>query len=188
MVAWESLLERDALVLFELSPGIISFSEQPTVEVYYDGAEQKKYFPDFALTLRNEHIVHVEVKPASKLLRDQVAYRYGLIAEQHKRQRRHFWLLTDKEIRREPRLSNLKLLAYHRRRLPSSNELYNLQKAIQIIAPATLDKVASLIGGIHIAYELLAYGYLTCDLDLPICDRTLLHLAQKGTNDDSLYL
>ncbi len=35
MVAWESQIELDAILLFEFSPGVISFQEQPEKIQYY---------------------------------------------------------------------------------------------------------------------------------------------------------
>lgn len=39
MIAWESLLERDAILLLEFSQGVVSYRHQPTVMDYTDGEQ-----------------------------------------------------------------------------------------------------------------------------------------------------
>ena len=67
MVEYESLLERDAIYLFEHSPGVVSFQEQPEVIMYEYENKIRKYYPDFAVTLNSEAVIHIEVKPQIKL-------------------------------------------------------------------------------------------------------------------------
>jgi TnsA endonuclease N terminal len=187
MVAWESLLERDAIVLFELSPGVVSYEEQPSVEIYYDDSSPRKYFPDFAVTLRNGSVAHVEVKPAKKLKGRATRDRFSLIATQYERQARQFWILTDDEIRVEPRLSNLKLLAYHCRETLSPLHLDALLGSFEHQTSGTFASFARTLGGPNFVYRLLAAGLLICDLNEPIQSGTVIQTTFKGAQNDSLY-
>lgn len=187
MVAWESLLERDAIILFELSPGVVSYEEQPSIEIYYDDSSPRKYFPDFAVTLRNGSVAHVEVKPAKKLKGRVTSERFSLIAAQYERQKRQFWILTDAEIRVEPRLSNLKLLAYHRRETPSPLHLDTLLNSLEPRMSASFANFAEILGGDTFVFRLLAAGLLTCDLNEPIQNGTAIHTTFKGAPNDSLF-
>jgi hypothetical protein len=52
MVAFEQLLERDALYLFEFCPFIKDIHEQPFKLNYAFANKTRRYTPDYALTLR----------------------------------------------------------------------------------------------------------------------------------------
>ena len=103
MVAWESQLERDALLLLELSPGVVSYQEQPEQLSYWDGEVIRSYVPDFWVLLQDEHSLFIEIKPLSELLRPTVREKYTQIAQQLQAQGRDYRLLTEQEIRHEPR-------------------------------------------------------------------------------------
>lgn len=111
LVEWESLLERDAIILFEFSNGIKSYQEQPELIVYEQDGEMRRYFPDFSITLSNDEVVHLEVKPASKLTSLDLLNKFDAIARHYDRIGRNFRILTDDHIRDEPRLTNLKRFA-----------------------------------------------------------------------------
>lgn len=77
MVAWESQLERDAIMLLEFSLEVVGFREQP-VRVYFDqDGERHQYIPDFEVDLADGRILHVEVKPESKLRKPDIARRFA---------------------------------------------------------------------------------------------------------------
>jgi hypothetical protein len=187
MVAWESLLERDAIILFEFSPGVVAYQEQPSIEVYYEDTVPRRYFPDFALHLQDGSVAHVEVKPASKLRDAATKDRYSRIAQQYERQARQFRILTEEDIRAEPRLSNLKLLAYHKREPQSHLQLDVLLGSLRHEGSRTLENFAELLGGVEHVYHLLAAGLLTCDLTLPIQRDTTIHPVCEGAGSDSLF-
>jgi hypothetical protein len=44
-VEWESLLERDAILLFEFSPGVVSYQEQPEMIEYEQDGVMRRYYP-----------------------------------------------------------------------------------------------------------------------------------------------
>jgi len=186
MVAWESLLERDAIVLFELSPGVIAYEEQPSIELYYEGTVPRKYYPDFALTLRNGSVAHVEVKPKRKLSNKLVYDRLDKIAASYQRQSRQFWILTDEEIRKQPRLSNLTQFAYHlkaeRFKRPPAWRLHELRQRNDW----TFEDLATALDGAPSVFRLLAAGLAFCDLDNPIQPSTFITFMH-GEPNDSLY-
>lgn len=99
-VAFESLLERDAIALFEKSDQVVSYREQPVLIYFYDGLEQKKYYPDFELEMDNGEVIHVEVKPAILLLSLKLTIKYQAIQSHYCNRPEHFAILTDKELRR----------------------------------------------------------------------------------------
>lgn len=187
MVAWESLLERDAIVLFELSPGVISYEEQPSIELYYDGSVPRKYYPDFALTLQNGSIAHVEVKPKKKLASHLTYTRLHQIAANYQMQSRQFWILTDEEIRKQPRLSNLKQYAYHLKTVRSKAlPIWTLHE-LRSRGDWTFQTLATALDGAPSVFRLLASGLASCDLNKPIQHCTPIIFAEGDQENDSLY-
>jgi len=79
-VHWESLLEKDALLLLELSPGVAAYQEQPEVIEYFDGKQFREYIPDLKLILQDGTIRYLEVKPADQLVRPSIRQKYEAIA------------------------------------------------------------------------------------------------------------
>ena len=72
MVHHEGLLELDAIYLFEASPQIVRYREQPVTIKYPDGARLRRYTPDFELVLTTGEVVLIEVKPMRSLKDDEV--------------------------------------------------------------------------------------------------------------------
>jgi hypothetical protein len=187
MMAWESLLERDAIILFEFSSAVVSYQEQPSLERYYQGDRSYKYYPDFLLHLRNETQINIEVKPSSEMAKRDVAVRYNDIANFFEQSCRNFMVLTDKEIRQEPRLENLKLLAAHRREIPHQMSLHNLQSSLEEKKCMQIQDAARELGCITAVYRLLAAGYLQCDLETPINLKSIISWSGKERDYGSLH-
>lgn len=186
MVAWESLLERDAILLLEFSPGVLSYQEQPTLVQYADGTRIRDYYPDFELSLINGKRVHIEVKTAYQLSKPEIAAKYTAIAEHYARLRHDYRIVTEGEICREPLQTNLRALAYlvgrKGRVLPSKRELTDRfgSTATQL---STLD--AEL--GKDTTLRLIANGRLECDLTLPLVGDTIVYVG-KGERNAAVFL
>lgn len=113
MIHWESKLERDQIVLLEIDPDVIAYAEQPTPFRYQADGKQRKYTPDFLVRSHDGDLV-IEVK-ASKFAESQEWMRHldflsQLIAEHGLR----YIVATEREIRREPRLSNANRILRYR--------------------------------------------------------------------------
>jgi hypothetical protein len=187
MVAWESLLERDAILLIEFSPGVLSYQEQPTLVQYADGTRIRDYYPDFELELINGKRIHVEVKSTYQLSKPEIATKYTAIAEHYARARHDYRIVTEAEICREPLQTNLRVLAYlsaaKPRTLPSNQELADRfgSTAIQFSTfAAELGKDTTL--------RLIANGCLECDLNLPLAGDTPVFVAKGGERNATVFL
>lgn len=180
MVAWESLLEKDALLLMELSPGVLSYQEQPEEISYWDGQAMRGYVPDLRVHLYEETSMLVEVKPAEELERPSVRAKYEQIAQQLQEQGEHFLILTDQEIRKEPQYSNLCQLLYRYNHspslLPSAREI-----GMQLTGreQATIQDCLGLLGA-SATYALIAKGLLVADLSLALTPASPVHLPEGG--------
>lgn len=186
MVAWESLLERDAILLLEFSPGVASYQEQPALVHYAHGLRMREYYPDFEVVLGCGSVLHLEVKPASKLALPAVAAKLRAVARHYAVQGRDYRIVTDQEIRREPLHSNLKTLTYLAVRpgcvLPARRDIeYHFTSGAR-----TLQDAALLLGR-DTTMRLIATGRICCDLDKELGDETLLSIPTGGEHAALLF-
>lgn len=184
MVHHEGLLELEAIYLFETSPRIVRYREQPITINYPDGAKLRRYTPDFELELNTGEIVLIEVKPTRSLQNEEVRHKLDRVAEHMRRSEITFVILTDNTIRQEPRLSNLRWIYHRAARVPPSPDAiivavnkYRSCFPLSITAASTLFNV----GGID-PYSLLLAGHLRCSLEQPISQETLINIELEADN------
>lgn len=166
MVHWESMLERDAILHFEYHPLVVSYQEQPSIEIYYDkSGEQHRYFPDFRLTFRDGEDLYVEVKPSRLLTTRVVRDKLQAIAKRFEEQGRRFRVMTEDDIRRQPLLTNLQRLHASSKR--AAREMPDAQ-LVKTLAGGPLWKLANLalqLLGIHQVLRLVQSNHLQIDLE-----------------------
>lgn len=110
MIAYEQLLERDALYLFEFCPLVLNIQAQPFKLHYSHDGRTRRYTPDYALTLADGSRLIIEIKPMRSLEKPEIKAKFEAIAAAMARQEHRFMVLCENDIRKEPRLTNLKLL------------------------------------------------------------------------------
>jgi len=182
MVEFESLIERDVILLLEFSRGVQSYQEQPVRIVYSDGQAMREYYPDFEAQLASDPRVHIEVKPSEKLHSPKIATKLQQIATHYAQHRdEHFRVITELEARQEPLHSNLKMLSPLRAKPVTS--LYTLSMRIHGEPWHALE--ASI--GRDVLLKQVALGNLVCDLTRPLQGDLLVFTEQEATHD-SLYL
>jgi hypothetical protein len=184
MVHHEGLLELEAIYLFETSPRIVRYREQPKTIHYPDGARLRRYTPDFELVLSTDEIVFIEVKPVSSLKHDDVRHKLDCVTEYMRRSETAFVILTDQVIRQEPRLSNLRWIYHRAQRIqPSLDAMTVAVNKIRNRFPVSLAAAIAFInvGGVD-TYSLLLAGHLRCSLDQPISQETLIELNMEADN------
>lgn len=179
MVPYEQTLEADACLLFEMSPLIESYREQPERIWFPDGDRIRLYRPDYELELSSGKRVLVEIKPAERLAKPAIRAKFDRIQEYMDRAGRLFVILTEESIRRQPRLENLRKL---RRDMPSRNVdrghiRTSLRKLFQSDV-TTLGEVAILVGQ-STAFALLTQGYAMCSLDQRVTSNTPITLCTE---------
>lgn len=177
MVAWESLLELDAIHLLEFSRGVLLYREQPVLIQYADGELIRDYYPDFEVVLLDGVAIHLEVKTTYQLAKPKIQSKFQAIAAHYKRQQQKFRLVTEKELQREPLLSNVHTLAYllgkTKQPLPSPQELLKFLGAeivSFVLAESRIGRDALL--------RFLAYGVLDCDLNQTLSGDTVVQIVR----------
>jgi len=170
VVHWESQLERDMIRLLEFDPAVLSYREQPEPFTYFESGKRHKYTPDFIVHMTTGVTVF-EVKPYEQSITSPLKERLVAFREYYAAQGIDFLVMTEREIRKEPRLSNItKLLRYQR-------EIVN-PASKQVVINLTNSGVQTLAGllehlkehGVPFSqvYALIAQGILGIDLNQPI--------------------
>ena len=184
MVHHEGLLELDAIYLFETSPLIASYREQPITIRYSDGGRLRRYTPDFELTLVDGRSVMVEVKPRSGLGKPDIAAKLEAVAQHFDQSGMPYVILDDQVVRLQPRLDSLKVIWHGLpRHIPT--EAYYRNAICQVMRDQPIG-FAELRGRLNRAsadvFGALVYGLVRFDLTLPLQSDTPLALT-KETDD-----
>jgi hypothetical protein len=182
MVHHEGLLELDAIYLFEASPRVASYREQPRTILFPDGPRLRRYTPDFELTLSSGELVLVEVKPCRSLQDSEVRHKLDKVTAHLQRSEKSFVILTDETLRSEPRQANVRRL-YHQtaRRWPTDAACINALQPHRSRFPLPWLAVKQLLVERDIQpANLLFKGLLHCELNAPLTNDTLLHLTKEN--------
>jgi hypothetical protein len=178
-IGYESLLEESAIYHFEFSAQIASYQEQPEKTEFWVEGKRQIYFPDFELMMVDGEVVYVEVKPEAKLKDPVLKKRLEDIAEHYRQRGYRFVVLTDKQLKQEPLLGNLKQLIYHHRWERDDQELRAAMEALTLLPAHTVDGFKAVLGNVQDVYRLLATGFYVCDLSRPIEGSTEIQKATK---------
>lgn len=187
-VEFESLLELGAILLFEFSPGVASYQEQPEIITYEQDGVLRRYFPDFEVILKNGEIIHFEIKPESKLKEPTTMKKYEAITNHYSKEGRHYSLLLDNRIRVEPRLTNLKRLATaHTDQADYEILLAEATKLVTIDPTFTFITLSTVFGMSHVM-TLIGRGDLFIDLNRDMCAvDNFIRLPTEADHDSLLF-
>lgn len=181
MVQWESLLERDAILVLEHRPDVDWYEEQPSEEIYYDAyGTPWRYTPDFGVRLTDGSEFHIEVKPSGKLVDVDLCHKLALIERRYRETGRHFEIWTEREIRAEPRFSTLRTI--HRARVRLAN--FDAQQQLAQLgdqAWVSFREAALALGGKYQVHRLLSQGAIQADFERALNDEAFVWLKDfKG--------
>lgn len=172
----ESPLEFDFSILLEADPAVISYETQPIKIRYFFEGKKRTYTPDFLVTYQDRQEL-VEVKP-QEIAETEQFRRWQAAVEPCIRQMGYaFRVVTCTEIRREPRLSNQRLLLRYLNAPPDKAHLRQiedlLQKGCLTLGDARVwcQQQGMSINGI---FHLMATGSLEFDSEHPITDGLIL--------------
>jgi len=174
MIHCESMLEGDAVAIFDHSPDVREFMEQPCTEHVYGDGKFFRYTPDFQLTLINGTQEYVEVKPEKNLRSSKLKRRLEQIAKHFEKTGRHFRVITDLEIRDKPLRRNLKLQRYHARDLPRDFEFSSRVQALAQVSSLTFASAQAFFQDRQVVMRLISRGCLTHDATQPLTESTPL--------------
>lgn len=198
MVGFESLLEKEFMILLEFDDTVERFEEQP-VSIPVPGRKRKapSYVPDVLAHYKprvpggkSRKPVLYEVKHTTDLEKNKLKYRPKFAAARQfaKDQGWEFRIITEKEIR-TPYLANLKFLREYRNIEPERDTIRQVIQALVDCGgsaeyDALLDKLAPTdaerLSIIPVIWHLVAARQIKADLKSPISGQMRLSLP-KGT-------
>lgn len=187
MVQFESLLERDAIYLFEFSPGIVSYREQPELILYEYECKTRKYYPDFEVIFKAGRPLHVEVKPEQKLKCPKLADKFKAIHQRYQSHDANFLIFTEELIRQKPLLSNLKTIAKVRNHLEDIGRIVVTAEGLLKGNPNLSFNAFSQRIGYPKALLLLARHRVFCDLYQKLTSPSNFVRLPKETDHDTVY-
>jgi hypothetical protein len=190
MVQWESLLERDAILMFEYHCEVRTYQEQPSVEAYYDDAHRPhRYYPDFGVIVKEGQQILYEVKHEVDLAKPHIKRKLEAVAKRLAEQGRLFRILTEKEIRRTPLFTNLQRLHASGKQRVSSSDLSHLVDRLSGGPVWTFVDITGQLGSEAHALALIGSGRLRTDLEQLITDDSKVWLPGSiGGGHDSFRL
>jgi hypothetical protein len=185
MVEYEGLLEWRALYLFEASPAVVKYTDQPETTRYPDGSRLRRYTPDFEVCLRDGNSMLIEVKPKENAEKPDIRHKLDAAADFYARGGRTLHVLTDEHIGVEPRLSNLRWIYHRAPRIPPSDLKGVLAlRRLSDVFPMSIKDAAARLSPIGLdPYTLLMAGSLVCDLTSPISLDTRLEINLESSHE-----
>lgn len=187
MIPWESTLERDAFLLFEMSSLVLRYYAQPEKLQYLLNGTTHRYYPDAKLELSDGTVAFVEIKPRARLDKPDIRERMEAVRQYYEsKPDTKFLLMDEHDIRAEPRLTNLKLLAYHLSPKDSEGSSTYME-SLHLLPPNTIAGAVSVLGDIRLVYQLIAQGYLHCDLSQPLSEDSHIWIAEEGERHDAFF-
>lgn len=180
-VGKESDLEGDTTRLFDYDPEISWFCEQPeTFQIKHEG-KMISYTPDF-LVKRGDKFIFVEVKPDDKAADAEMKSRLASVGRYFVSAGHEFVLLTERQIRCQPRLNNVKTISRMASKACSAGNMIRVRDLIQDGSQISLGNLNVLLAtndNLPNAYSVIRDGYGTVDMSKPLNDNTLVSLRNK---------
>lgn len=185
-VVWaEGMIELDYIYLLEYDhPHVNYFAEQPCRINYYLDGRWRRYTPDFYVERTDKRLI-VEVKQERDLLSEDNRCLFRIISGICRQYGFEFIVVTDRMIRVQPRLDNIKILTRYERtdisdpqyqvacsEFFSKRHEASLGEVVQFFASYGIDK--------QVVYGLLYWGIIAIDLMNPISPESIVHMP---TND-----
>jgi hypothetical protein len=176
MIPCESMLEGDAVGIFDHSSDVRKFVPQPWTETVYIDGENFQYTPDFGLTLIDLSVEVVEVKLSKSLRSAKLRRRLNQIAKHFEKKGHRYTVLTELEIRKKGLQRNLKLQTYHARALPKEFDFSDKVQALSQIQNLTYRDAIAVLQEQDVL-RLISRGCLSHDLTQPLTRETPLQFV-----------
>jgi hypothetical protein len=179
-IDFESLLESDCIENLEGDQDVLLYCEQPETIEYDMKGKKLHYTPDFRVIRRSGKPQNIEVKPKAKTKTAKFKAMIRQVAPIFQKRGEEFIVLTEKTIRMQPRLDNLKILRRYSRESISIVEHIELNAILAKRGKATVAELSSALAqrGITVQkiYALIYRGFLTVDLDKELCPKSVITL------------
>jgi len=181
-VWWEYRLERDYVFLLEFDPEVLTFESQPFRLLYERDGKARRYSPDFRV-VRKTGTTIVEVKPEEKLAKYEPLFR--AVRPIFRERGEEFEVVTERTIRVQPRLDNVKLLHRYARTEIDDGHILHCMRFFGDKPEASLGEFESWLSGHgvgkNILYGLLYRKIVAIDISKPIAMDSLVRFTGVPT-------
>ena len=191
MIWFESFLERDFIYWLEFDPSVVTFAEQPFTLAYQHLGKTRRYTPDFHVRYAAEQDVLVECKPTVFVETEENQLKFSAAQAWCAERGWSFRVVTEADVRQEPRLANIKLLMRYARlgvtpqiqsqvfaALAAASRL-SLGQIARLLEPA--DPTAAVPGVLHLAARHTIAVALD---DAPLSLETWVTLPSSATSEE----
>lgn len=176
------MIELDYIYLLEYDhQHVVYFSEQPGRIHYKLNGKWHYYTPDFYVERTDERLI-VEVKQEEEALEEDNQRLFRIASDTCEQEGYKFVVVTDKMIRVQPRLDNIKVLTRYER-VDISNPQYQIacHEFFAKRRESSLDEVAKFFTshdvGKEVVYALIYWKILKIDLMKTLTSDSIVHLA-----------
>ena len=184
----ESTLERDAHTILSADPQVLYFGVQPHWLTFRDIDDQgqaawQRYAPDIIAQLRNGRRVVIEVKSITFAKSEPWVSRQEAIRAAYAEHDLDFIVLTEMEIRNQPRLENCRIMLSHRSFGLDKLQLIAVRSSLGATSsPSTISTIIDMAqahGGeksssFSTLMQMILTGEIIADLSVPLSDSTLV--------------
>lgn len=199
LMGFESLLEKDYMLLLEYDEDVQGFEEQPvTIPVIAPKQRKTKYVPDVLVhyypnsmgEMRKSVLVEVKRSQDMKKYKAKFAAKFAAAALFADERGWEFKILTEKDIRL-PRLPFLKFLREYYCIAPSSKDMAKVTDILNLIKGRStrycdlIDQLCKSddekLAMIPVVWHMVATKRIHADLNKPVTDTVRLVLPKEGT-------
>lgn len=186
LVPWESSLERDFLMLLEFDPMVDAYHAQPEVlEWTDDTGNRRRSVPDVRISSCDGRERMVEVKYLRDAKRTAMRRKHAGMHAAYTLLGVPFAVVTERVVRRQPRLSNVGRILDGARRWRASEAVVDLSRITGARRSWTLEELARNLapagGGEDAVMALAATGRLELDIDAaPLDVNTVFRSARTS--------
>ena len=151
----------------EFDPDVVSYATSTISFDYYESGKLKQYVPDFKVVRRQKKQV-IDVKSKKTLQSDRYKRLYQRLLDICDSAGWTFVALSESEVRREPILSNIKLLYRYARESFSVNEYRDCLENIRFQVPVSLADVYQILDCHKIPRNVLLKLIFCCSVEIDL--------------------
>jgi hypothetical protein len=168
---YNSLLQKDFMYWLEFDTDVLSYNTPAITVNYHSNGKEKSYTPDFQV-VRSQKKQITEVKSQKTIESEKYSRLYQMLAGLYDETGWTFVVLTEAAIRREPILSNIKLLYGYARESFSVDEYRDCWEIARSNVPASLAEIFQILDQHRIRrnvlFKLLFHNLVEIDIQQPI--------------------
>lgn len=149
---FNSLLERDLHTLLEVDPNVASFAVEPHKLTYFmpgpnGGVEKREYTPDVVVSDRRGNISVLDAKASFFRSLPQWREKEPVIRQAYEQDHGvKFQVLTERQIRAQPRLGNCQIVLIHSRGPIDVSLDLQLREILAASGPISISELQNLVG------------------------------------------